>query len=319
MGIKHEFGEDGFDVADQWSQTGGSYDSSNFKSTWKHIHSGGGITIATVFKQAIDNGYKPESKEYTEEEKAMFRKQQKERAKKRTEEGAKEKAEREKWHNVIADFAVSVLKQFTISIKSNKYLTTKKVNAYGVYGFKSSFIVVIKPDFVTEIITGGKEIKQFFANLPDADSRDFSFLHIKRGDLAIPLIDIDKKVWNIQIINGTGTKLFLKNGRKSGCFHFIGKASSCNVMAVVEGYATGATIHMATEWPCAVALDAGNLVNVSKLLKQKLPDKDFIICADDDAGTKGNPGITKAKEAATAVDGIVAVPDFSIITNEKVA
>jgi putative DNA primase/helicase len=37
---------------------------------------------------------------------------------------------------------------------------------------------------------------------------------------------------------------------------------------------------------------------------------DIIICADDDAETKGNPGITKAAEAALAVNGKVATPDF---------
>ena len=36
----------------------------------------------------------------------------------------------------------------------------------------------------------------------------------------------------------------------------------------------------------------------------------LIICADDDAGTAGNPGLTKATEAAQAVNGLLAVPDF---------
>lgn len=37
---------------------------------------------------------------------------------------------------------------------------------------------------------------------------------------------------------------------------------------------------------------------------------DIIICADDDAATKGNPGITKAAVAALSVNGKVARPDF---------
>jgi putative DNA primase/helicase len=43
---------------------------------------------------------------------------------------------------------------------------------------------------------------------------------------------------------------------------------------------------------------------------------DIIICADDDAETKGNPGITKAAEAALAVSGKVAKPDFGIARPE---
>ena len=87
-------------------------------------------------------------------------------------------------------------------------------------------------------------------------------------------------------------------------------------MAVCEGYATGASIHMATEWPCAVALDAGNLMPVALALKEKLPDKTFLLCADDDATTKGNPGVTKANEAAAAVNGLVALPDFSAVADK---
>ena len=36
----------------------------------------------------------------------------------------------------------------------------------------------------------------------------------------------------------------------------------------------------------------------------------LVLCADDDCCTAGNPGLTKATEAARAVGGFVAVPDF---------
>src|SRR3982074_1009252 len=34
------------------------------------------------------------------------------------------------------------------------------------------------------------------------------------------------------------------------------------------------------------------------------------MCADDDAGTTGNPGVTKATAAALSVGGTLAMPDF---------
>ncbi|WP_105215732.1 PriCT-2 domain-containing protein [Pseudoalteromonas sp. T1lg22] len=319
MGIKDEFGDAGFNEFDSWSSSGEQYKPSEAKSTWRSIKAGGGITIATVFKMATDNGYKPQRESVDPAEQARLKQEFAQRAKEREAQAATEAAERQQWHGAIANFATSILEQFTIQIKSNKYLATKKVDAFGVYGIKTAFIAVVRPNFVTEVITGGSEIKRFFDTLPEGDSRDFSFLHIKRGDLVIPLIDIEKKVWNIQVINASGTKLFLKHGRKSGLFHFIGKANSHNVLAVCEGYATGASIHMATGWPCAVALDAGNLLPVAKELQQKLSDKSFIFCADNDVQTKGNPGVTKAKEAAAAVNGLVAVPDFSGILNKEAA
>jgi putative DNA primase/helicase len=36
----------------------------------------------------------------------------------------------------------------------------------------------------------------------------------------------------------------------------------------------------------------------------------LVLCADDDLHTTGNPGMTKAREAASVVGGIVAAPSF---------
>ncbi len=45
-------------------------------------------------------------------------------------------------------------------------------------------------------------------------------------------------------------------------------------------------------------------------MRRKLPDLPVIICADDDAATEGNPGITKAKIAAQAIGAKMATPLF---------
>jgi len=79
---------------------------------------------------------------------------------------------------------------------------------------------------------------------------------------------------------------------------------------ICEGYATGASLYEATGIPTVVAFNAGNLPKVAKELKNEHPDVDFIICADNDKWTSGNPGRTKAKEAAEVLSGIVAYPKF---------
>ncbi len=61
----------------------------------------------------------------------------------------------------------------------------------------------------------------------------------------------------------------------------------------------------------AVAFNAGNLKPVAKILREKFPDLPIVVCADNDTKTEGNPGVTKATEAAAAVDGLVASPDAS--------
>jgi len=60
----------------------------------------------------------------------------------------------------------------------------------------------------------------------------------------------------------------------------------------------------------AVAFNAGNLKPVAQALRQKWPNRPLVLYADDDAKTSGNPGLAAAREAAQAVGGTVAMPDF---------
>jgi len=122
--------------------------------------------------------------------------------------------------------------------------------------------------------------------------------------LAIPLRDEAGAFCSLQFIGPDCKKRFLKDGKKQGCYFAIGGKPE-KVLCIAEGYATAATIHEATGYPVAVAFDAGNLKPVSLAIRAKLPDTRLIICADDD-----ETGITKATEAALAVGGLVAVPDF---------
>lgn len=57
MAIKSEFGSAGYDMALQWSRQGDTFDLSAFQATWKSLSDNGKITIATLYRFAIDNGY----------------------------------------------------------------------------------------------------------------------------------------------------------------------------------------------------------------------------------------------------------------------
>jgi putative DNA primase/helicase len=128
------------------------------------------------------------------------------------------------------------------------------------------------------------------------------------GQLIIPVRDTAGTLHSLQFIGEDGAKRFKTGGRKQGCYFSIGKPNG--VLCIAEGYATGASIYEATGNAVAVAFDAGSLLPVAKALLAKLPDVKIILCADDDWRTEGNPGLTKATEAARAVDGLLAVPDF---------
>ena len=132
-------------------------------------------------------------------------------------------------------------------------------------------------------------------------------LRESRGALVIPLRDSAGILHSLQFIDGDGNKRFLSGGRKKGCYFCIGKPAE--IICIAEGYATAASIHEATGHAVAVAFDAGNLLAVAQTLRTKFPKAKILLCADNDLNTPGNPGLTKANEAAAAVAGFVVVPE----------
>jgi putative DNA primase/helicase len=126
--------------------------------------------------------------------------------------------------------------------------------------------------------------------------------------LVLPMRDTLGTLHSLQFIYPNGDKRFLTGGQVQGCYFSIGKPDG--VLCICEGFATGASIHQATGHAVAVAFNAGNLLPVSKALREKFPDLKLILCADDDYQTEANPGLTKATEAAQVVGGLLAVPDF---------
>ena len=130
------------------------------------------------------------------------------------------------------------------------------------------------------------------------------------GALLVPMRDTAGQLHSLQSITPAGEKRFQYGGRVKGCYHAIGKPAG--VLIVCEGYATGASLHECTGHAVAVAFNAGNLEPVALSLGAKYPRMQIIIAADDDHLTTGNPGLTKAKEAALDVGGLVALPVFPV-------
>lgn len=141
----------------------------------------------------------------------------------------------------------------------------------------------------------------------------------------IPVRDVNGKIWSLQTLlpekNEHGVdKLFAKGGQKAGHFHTLGKIQPGEPIIVAEGYATAASIHMATGHATIVAFDSGNLEPVVGALKEKYPTNAMFIGADDDRfptklpdGTERlmNGGL-EAAIAASKKHGVgVLVPVFS--------
>lgn len=104
-------------------------------------------------------------------------------------------------------------------------------------------------------------------------------------------------------------KRFGKGVAVTGCYHSFGKPHADNVIAIVEGFATGASVHAAMGWPVAVAFDCGNLLSVTQALRAKYPDTRLVVCCDDDWKQKAkNPGKVKGEEAAGKFGGVAVLP-----------
>ncbi|WP_249934964.1 VapE domain-containing protein [Azotobacter chroococcum] len=111
---------------------------------------------------------------------------------------------------------------------------------------------------------------------------------------------------------------------KEGAFHLIGPhPEPGEPLLVCEGYATGASLHMATGCAVAITFDAGNLLPVGKTMREQFPGRPLIFCADDDwktsrpNGEPWNPGVEKATNAATILGGQAVVPVFGTGREEK--
>ncbi len=137
-------------------------------------------------------------------------------------------------------------------------------------------------------------------------------LRLKDSSLVVPLLSLNGNLQSLQFIHEDGTKRFLTGGKTAGGFFPI---KGCDgPLYIVEGIATGLSVHEATGGTVLCAFNAGNLKSVSEMARATYPERGIVIAGDNDQKTKGNPGKTKAEEAAKVINGKVVVPDFGAIS-----
>jgi len=112
-------------------------------------------------------------------------------------------------------------------------------------------------------------------------------LKVLDGNLMIPLVDLDHKIWNLQKIpsNPNGQKLYEKDARKQGLFYLLGSLEDATTVVFAEGYATAASIHKATGLTVIICFDSGNIPVVMRNLADRLTGVDKIIAGDNDLVT----------------------------------
>lgn len=124
-----------------------------------------------------------------------------------------------------------------------------------------------------------------------------------KDTLIVPLYSADFEIVSLQFIQPDGTKRFLSGGKKKGCFWWLGHET--NSILIAEGFATAASLHEHTGLMTFIAFDAGNLVPVAQVIRQKYPSAEIIIAGDNDLSGVGQ---LYAKAAALAIGGNYIIP-----------
>jgi len=129
-----------------------------------------------------------------------------------------------------------------------------------------------------------------------------------KNSLIVPVMNNDGEIISLQFICPEGSKRFKSGGQLKGGRFIIGDPDSSQFLLFAEGYATAATLYQATSFAVVVCFNAGNIMTVASDMRQTYRRHKLILCADNDQYTEGNPGLSKAQEAAALCRGIVITP-----------
>lgn len=134
-------------------------------------------------------------------------------------------------------------------------------------------------------------------------------LGFSKGSIVLPVRNIGGHLVGLQFIASDGSKKFLTGTAKAGAFHILGQLTQASYIIIAEGYATAASIYMACGHPVVVAFDAGNLAQVSQVIKKQYPKIMQVIACDADT-----VGLEKASSAANKTGAKLCIPLFNHAT-----
>uniref|UniRef100_UPI003F60CB0A DUF927 domain-containing protein n=1 Tax=Kluyvera sichuanensis TaxID=2725494 RepID=UPI003F60CB0A len=138
----------------------------------------------------------------------------------------------------------------------------------------------------------------------------FTYPILPDGTLLLALVNETGESAAAQTITTEGEKRLLAGSAKKGSYHVINPADSPEMVMIGEGLATVLSVHlMRPDALAVVAIDAGNLLPVAQVMRQRYPQAQIVIAADNDIKPdEPNTGKEAAEKAAATVTGLVALP-----------
>jgi len=284
MALKDGFGEEGFDLWDAWSRQSDRYNERDTRDVWRSLKAGRGITLGTLFHEAKAHGWRDDGthRQPTPEELEARRRQAAERA-------AKEETRKSREHTEAAKKARALWADATSVREAHPYLARK-----GVPSVPS----------LREIDAGVAAAILGYA----PKSRDEPLT----GRLLIVPVKIGGELSTVELIDEAGCKSALFGGAKAGGYwdaQPLPEGDGAGLTLLIgEGPATILSAIEATGYLAIAALSCGNLPAVAREMRERFPAAALVILADLVRAT-GEPD-PHAIEAARAIGGLVAVPDF---------
>ena len=280
--LKSELGEAGRDLWDEWRGDRGDDDAA---PVWKSASETGPLKIGSLFHEAKSHGWQDDGmhRKPTAEEVAENRREAAERA-------VIEKAEASKQRADTAAKATAIWKAAKAAQADHAYLVRKQVSPVAT-------LREIDASAAAGIL--GYSLKS--NGVPLA------------GLLLVIPVKVGAALSTLELIDGDGRKAALAGrGTKTGGYWAAqplpaGDGAGLTLL-IGEGVATALSGKKGSEHPAIAALSAGNLLKVARAMRERLPAATLILLADLVKAT-GEPD-PHAVEAARAVGGLLAVPDF---------
>lgn len=136
------------------------------------------------------------------------------------------------------------------------------------------------------------------------------FPMLSDGSLLLVLKNGAGATTGAQVIKPDGSKRLVAGTVKKGSFCVVNSGETPETVIIAEGLATALSVQQfRTDATIIAAIDAGNLLPVAQVMRQRYPDAQIIIAADNDIKPgEPNTGKSAAEKTAKAVSGWVALP-----------
>lgn len=284
MAAKSALGDAGFDAWNEWSQGSDAYSERDACDVWKSIKPNGGVTAGTLFHAARANGWQ-DSGERSQPSPEELAKRQRVAAEK----AAQAQAETDHRHAQAAKKALAIWKAARTAPADHPYLAHKGVNREAA-------------DLEALLEIDAPQAEEVLGYRPK--NGDVAL----EGRLLVVPVRIGGKLATLEFIDGDGRKTALAGGKKASGFWSAQAAIEGDTLLLGEGVATVLSAKQATGHPAFAALASGNLEAVARELRERHPQAQIVVLADLVKAT-GEPD-PHAVQAAAAVEGLVAAPDF---------